>query len=125
MTASAHCLQQRPGSEALQGEQKMSYSAHHDTADSMNSCLQATEAALIAAAEAAGLRLRRADRKQEQALLQQHRAGLQQRLEAETEPAAVLSQAAPLLLAKVCRLLCQGLLPNLGCACVLPVGVSA
>ena len=66
-------------------------------------CLQTTEAALLAAAEAAGLRLRRVDRKQEQALLQQHRAGLQQCLEAETEPAAVLSQAAPLLLAKVCR----------------------
>ena len=72
------------------------------------------------------MRLRRVDRKQEQALLQQHRASLQQRLEAETEPAAVLSQAAPLLLAKVSRLLCQGH-PAVFCsACVQPGGgVSA
>ena len=60
------------------------------------------------------------NRKQEQALLQQHRAQLQQRLEAETEPALVLSQAAPLLLAKVCRLLCKGLPAAFCCACVLP-----
>ena len=65
------------------------------------------------------------DRKQEQALLQQHKTGLQQRLEAEAEPAAVLSQAAPLLLAKVCRLLCQGHPAVFSCARVLPgSGVS-
>ena len=60
------------------------------------------------------------DRKQEQALLLQHQTVLQQRLEAKTEPAAVLSQAAPLLLAKVRKLLCQGHPAVVCCPCVLP-----
>jgi hypothetical protein len=57
--------------------------------------------ALVAAAEAAGMHLRKLDRKAEKAMVQGTRAALMEKLEGEEEPPEVLSLAVPLIVAQV------------------------
>lgn len=57
--------------------------------------------ALQDASKAAGLQLRKLDKKLERSLLQEHKAALTERLKQVEEPAEALSLAVPLLIAQV------------------------
>jgi hypothetical protein len=57
--------------------------------------------ALEAAAEAAGIQLRKLDRKAEKAMVQETRVALMEKLEGEEDPPEVLSLAVPLIMAQV------------------------
>jgi hypothetical protein len=63
--------------------------------------LQEVHAAVEEAAEAAGLRPRRLDKKLERQLVHQHRKALEAQLAREADPAAALSLVVPLLVAQV------------------------
>ena len=63
--------------------------------------VQACSAQLEALGEAAGLRPRKLDKKAERSLVHAHRKALQEQLQAEENPPAVLSLAVPLLFIKV------------------------
>lgn len=63
--------------------------------------VQELQTAVQAAVEAAGLRVKRFDKKVERQMVHSHRKALQARLVQEEDPAAALSLAVPLLLAQV------------------------
>lgn len=62
---------------------------------------QEFQESLEEAAEAAGLRLKKLDKKGERALVHSYRQTLQRQLASETDPAAALAFAIPLLIAQV------------------------
>ena len=57
--------------------------------------------ALQSAAEAAGLQLRKLDKKAEKSLVQDHRNALEEKLNSQEDPAEALSLVVPLLVAQV------------------------
>lgn len=62
--------------------------------------LQAACDALLKACTAAGLQLRKMDKRAEKALVQEHRAALREQLGAVSEPAEALTLIVPLLIAQ-------------------------
>lgn len=59
-------------------------------------------------AGSAGIQLRKLEKKAEKALVAAHRAGLQEKLASQEEPAEALSHAVPALVAQVWCLGCLG-----------------